>query len=109
MVGHQLPSSSLTPRSMLRRTIQGSPGSGNLFRVTEISSAFVSKGDERIYIFYAHECAGPIQNKYSNLACDFKMADTSLYDYPSPLEGLENLEPLSEYVNRCNSYFFNGY
>jgi DOPA 4,5-dioxygenase len=27
------------------------------------------------------------------------MADPSLYTYPSPLQGYENLEPLPEYVN----------
>jgi hypothetical protein len=31
---------------------------------------------------------------------DPEMADTSIYDYPSPLKGFENLEPLSECANQ---------
>lgn len=31
------------------------------------------------------------------------MADPSLYTYPSPLEGFENLPPLPEYVPFCAS------
>jgi hypothetical protein len=34
----------------------------------------------------------------ANIAHDSKMADASLYHYPSPLAGFENLEPLSECV-----------
>jgi hypothetical protein len=74
---------------------------GNLFRSTANSPEFVSKKRSRIKcsLEIGFVVGSMISTEYNITSCDPEMADTSIYHYPSPLKGFENLEPLSECAN----------